>query len=210
MGFHFGLNGSHLRGGNHVTGAWTHLAWVFTGTQAQVWQNGAMVASGDIGNGTLAGSSSFWHSVFDSTVVGADCRIARLRFWDRALSGADISASMNAVVLPLGTADLLAEYRLDSGHSVEVASVAPMAQLLGNASTLRTVAGTVLDDAGGPAQRTVRVYSRLTGQLVGQTNSSSGGGYTAQFPLAPGEVNVVCLDDAAGTVYNDLVLRTTV
>ena len=71
------------------------------------------------------------------------------------------------------------------------------------------IAGTILDDAGDPVARVVRAYRRDTGALVGSTTSSAGdGSYTIDSTTAA-ECSVLCLDDAAGDDYNDLVLRVT-
>ena len=69
------------------------------------------------------------------------------------------------------------------------------------------VSGSVVDSASSPASRTVRAYRRDTGAFLKEGVSTSGS-YTLSLPYA-GEVNVICLDDVAGTVENDLILRTT-
>ena len=70
------------------------------------------------------------------------------------------------------------------------------------------VSGTILDTNGNPVARTVRVYRRDTGALLGETNSSpTTGAYSVSNAYA-GEVQVVMLDDAAGTIENDQILRT--
>lgn len=67
------------------------------------------------------------------------------------------------------------------------------------------VSGTVKSVGVGVA-RTVRAYRRDTGALVANTASDAGGNYSFYTPTLD-EVSVICLDDAAGTVENDLVLR---
>lgn len=53
------------------------------------------------------------------------------------------------------------------------------------------------------------MYRRDTGALLGTTTSNATTG-AYSFPTAfDGEVQVVCLDDAAGTTHNDLIARTT-
>lgn len=70
------------------------------------------------------------------------------------------------------------------------------------------VSGTIRDSAGAPAARTVRVYRRDNGALLKQTVSDpTTGDYTAALLQDGGECNVVFLDDAAGTTYNDLIAR---
>lgn len=69
------------------------------------------------------------------------------------------------------------------------------------------ISGVVRDDTGTPCARTVRVYDRATGVLLSSTTSDAGtGAYTLYTPSA-GEVQCVVLDDAGGTLYNDLVAR---
>ena len=67
----------------------------------------------------------------------------------------------------------------------------------------------ILDDAGAPAVRTVRIYNRMTGNYVTQTVSAADGTYSAEVADASVQHQVVCLDDAAGTVYNDKIHRST-
>lgn len=70
------------------------------------------------------------------------------------------------------------------------------------------VSGVVLDVDGDPAARTVRAYRRDTGALIGSAESDpTTGEYVIDCPTGD-EVNVICLDDTAGTVENDLILRT--
>jgi len=70
----------------------------------------------------------------------------------------------------------------------------------------KTISGNVYDDTNAGCVRTVRAYSRATGQLLGSTLSAAG---TGAFSIAvpAGEVQRVVLDDDGGTVYNDLMDR---
>jgi WD40 repeat protein len=69
-----------------------------------------------------------------------------------------------------------------------------------------SVGHTVLDDTASPAVRTVRVVDRATGRLLVTKTSDAGGDYAVKL-LTAAEKQVVFLDDAAGTLYNDLVHR---
>lgn len=69
-----------------------------------------------------------------------------------------------------------------------------------------TVSGTVTD-TGSPVARTVRAYRRDTGALLGETTSNAPTGSYTLTVSHGGEVQVVCLDDGAGTTYNDKILR---
>lgn len=71
-----------------------------------------------------------------------------------------------------------------------------------------SVSGTILDINSNGVARTVRVYRRDTGALLGETTSSvTTGAYTFSDAYT-GEVNVVMLDDVIGTTENDQILRT--
>lgn len=99
----------------------------------------------------------------------------------------------------------LDEVRITSGVARYTATFTPPASAHPNYTV--QVSGTVVDSAGSPASRTIRAYRRDTGVLLGETTSTSGS-YTLNLPYT-GEVNVICLDDVAGTTENDLILRTT-
>ena len=65
------------------------------------------------------------------------------------------------------------------------------------------ISGTVRSGAGVGIARVVRVYSRASGQLLGETTSASDGSYTC--PLYGGELEevfVLALDDDAAPDYN--------
>lgn len=69
------------------------------------------------------------------------------------------------------------------------------------------VTGIVRDSASAVAVRTVRAYRRDTGALVYSGASAAGTGvYTFNAPTLD-ELNVICMDDAAGTLENDLIAR---
>lgn len=69
------------------------------------------------------------------------------------------------------------------------------------------ISGAVKDDTATPAARTVRVYRRDTGALVGSAVSNgSTGAYSINCPTLD-ECSVVCLDDSAGETHNDLIAR---
>lgn len=73
----------------------------------------------------------------------------------------------------------------------------------------KTLSGTVRDSSNVLVARTVRAYRRDTGVFLGFSNSSAvDGTFSFTVPYA-GEVQVVCLDDTAGSTENDLVHRVT-
>lgn len=73
-----------------------------------------------------------------------------------------------------------------------------------------SVSGVVTDASDNPVARTVRVINRASGEMIAETVSDpTSGEYSVLAPLV-GEVQAVCLDDQAGTLENDLILRTIV
>ena len=69
-----------------------------------------------------------------------------------------------------------------------------------------SVSGVVYDDTGAVAIRTVRLYDRETGELLSTTTTAADGSYAFSLNSA-GEVQVIAMDDTAGTLYNDLIHR---
>lgn len=71
------------------------------------------------------------------------------------------------------------------------------------------ISGTVVDVNANGVSRLVRVHRRDTGEVLGQMYSDfSSGVYSITVAYAQ-EVYVVLLDDAAGTLENDQIIRTT-
>jgi hypothetical protein len=60
--------------------------------------------------------------------------------------------------------------------------------------------------SGTAAVRTVRAYRRDTGALVANTASDAAGNFSFYTPTLD-ELSVICLDDDAGTLENDKILR---
>lgn len=74
---------------------------------------------------------------------------------------------------------------------------------------MATVSGTVKDTNTTGVARLIRVYRRDTGAMLGETASSVIDGTWSFTDAHTGEVQVVMLDDALGTLENDQILRTT-
>jgi hypothetical protein len=72
-----------------------------------------------------------------------------------------------------------------------------------------TVSGAVTDINENGVPRTIRVYRRDTGALLGEVQTNASTGAYSLTDAYTGEVQVVMLDDAAGSVENDQILRTT-
>jgi len=77
------------------------------------------------------------------------------------------------------------------------------------APSSKVISGVITDTTGTPTARTVRFYRRDTGAFVGETVSDGSTGAYSINTGPIGECDVVCLDDSAGTTYNDLILRQT-
>lgn len=72
----------------------------------------------------------------------------------------------------------------------------------------KVVSGIVTDAANTPVAREVRAIDRASKVLLGTAISNAGtGAYAIAVPVAS-EVQMVFLDNAAGDVENDLILRT--
>lgn len=72
------------------------------------------------------------------------------------------------------------------------------------------IGGTVTDSNGNGISRKIRAYRRDDGSFLGETISNpSSGVWSIDVAYSSGEVQVVMLDDAAGAVENDQILRTT-
>lgn len=72
-----------------------------------------------------------------------------------------------------------------------------------------TISGYVRDAQGNGITRVIRAYRRDTGVLIAETASN---GITGAYSITTdhhGEHDVVMIDDVAGSVENDQILRTT-
>ena len=69
------------------------------------------------------------------------------------------------------------------------------------------ITGTVYDDQNNPVGgRIVRAYRRSDGAFIGEVVSTAGTG-AFSIPCPDTEVQRIALDDAGGTLYNDLIDR---
>ena len=72
----------------------------------------------------------------------------------------------------------------------------------------KVIQGIITDDTGSPCQRTLRVYRRDNGVLLGSTTSDPiTGVYELSTLGVEVECTVICLDDDAGSLYNDKIAR---
>lgn len=107
-----------------------------------------------------------------------------------------------------GPGDVFLNFGRGAAYSVPFFSIGTDGDPAPLSPTLRTVSGVVTDSAGLPAIRTVRIYARDSGAILGDVQSNAAGVYELQTAYSD-EVNVVFIDDAGGEVFNDLILRTT-
>lgn len=70
----------------------------------------------------------------------------------------------------------------------------------------KSVSGVIKDDTDAETDRTVRLYRRSDGHLIGETISDAGDG-TYALNAPDEEVQRLVLDDDAGTIHNDLIDR---
>lgn len=93
------------------------------------------------------------------------------------------------------------------GWSAEIETVAvQLLEVTAPPLLTKTVSGVIYDDANAVTARTVRVYARASGRLIGETTSDAGDG-TYELDCPDEEVQRIVLDDDAGSLYNDLIDR---
>lgn len=72
---------------------------------------------------------------------------------------------------------------------------------------MATISGFIKDINDDGVARTVRLYQRDTGAYLDSTTSNPATGAYSFTTAFTGEVQVVMLDDLAGSVENDQILR---
>lgn len=153
-----------------------------------VWTHLAFVRSGNnfrifvngVSNGTTGSNTYSWDWTSGYSQTGP--HIGR-NLWD----------STNGVLK-----GWIQDFRLTKGVARYWSNFTPPDQLM------RTISGTVKDDTNTLATRTIAYFPRISPSVCWST-TSTGGSFSAYAPDV--ECSVVCLDDAAGTTYNDLVSR---
>ena len=159
---------------------WTHVAVVL---------NGGTVTAYIDGSGTVL-TSSLGNTVLVNGAGGAS---------QRTIGG---QSGINR-----GYVGYIDDLRITKGVARYTSNFTPPGEAFPDAGY--EVSGSVQDLSSSPLQRVVRAYRRDNGAFLGETSSSpTTGAYT--IPVAyDSEINVVLLDDTAGTLENDQVLRTT-
>lgn len=133
----------------------------------------------------------------------------RVRFWDET-EAEPTDWDINESFTNFSSGYISFDYVFASFTVTEIEYVAVGTGADSAPSTGRfSVSGTVASDAGVPVARDVRLIDRSSGKLIAATQSSAvDGSYEVQVNHS-NEVQVVALDNTDGTVYNDLILRTT-
>lgn len=99
----------------------------------------------------------------------------------------------------------LDEVRVTIGNARHTSAFTPPSAPF--ADGMGQVSGITRDDTDTPAARIVRLYRRDTGALIGTTTSDGTTGMYSLYTPTLDEVQRIVLDDASGTLYNDLVER---
>lgn len=99
----------------------------------------------------------------------------------------------------------IGEFRSKNGQALYTGAFTPPTEPF--ADGVAQVSGVVRDSTAALVQRTVRAYRRDTGALVASALSDAATGVYSFYTPTLDEVSVICLDDAAGTLENDLIHR---
>lgn len=75
-------------------------------------------------------------------------------------------------------------------------------------ATWKTISGTVRDSTGTPVARALRAVRRSTGEVLAETTSDASTGAYSMLVPDSAEAQVILLDNDAGVLENDLILRT--
>jgi len=170
-----GGNSADSNASSVSTASWLHVVVVLDSGTATFYVDG--ISSGSGGSISITGQSGVTAYIGNNNgqTRTFDGKIACVRAYSSACSAAWIKADHYAL-----TDDLLS---------------------YGTEESATVFSGTV-EESDSPVARTVRVYDRSTGELLGETTSDSGDG---SWSIAVGDtspVYVVCLDDDSGTQYN--------
>lgn len=160
-----------------TTNTWKHIAFTRSGTTLRIFVDGALVQTA-----TQTGTP---------TDGGKPMLIGRY-----PAGGGAADAWFSGYIDDL---------RITKGVARYTAAFTPDARAFPDG--LGEVEGVVRDSAGALCSRTVRAYRRDTGALIGSVVSdATTGAYRIGTPTLD-EVNIVALDDAAGTFENDRIIR---
>lgn len=236
-GYSFTGGGTNLRAGTPPVGQWFHVAWVFTGSQATIYENGALLASGNVSS--IPVGCDWIHSEFNSGTADTpiDGKIARLRFWSKALTGNEVADAKDATYDD-SEPGLIVQYELDESPAEVFAKpdrAYQYALLLNhdpaNADDLvanrmsyvypapaydrpkqTEVSGIITDSNGQPCQRKVYAVTRPTDGTAPEVvahglSDPATGEYTLGLPTTDEVSRVVVSEDDDSPLLNDLIDR---
>lgn len=108
-----------------------------------------------------------------------------------------------------GTMHVVLPYSAGGATQVQSIALATAGSLLPTGPT-KALSGFVKDENDQPVARTVRVYDRTYGDLIGETTSNASTGAFSVGVEASGGYDIIVLDDAGGFVENDYLVRVQV
>jgi hypothetical protein len=181
------INGGYQRSASTVDNGWQFICYGVDADSSQMWTDGTLQDSG--GGGSL-GYSATTTKIGSNTPLGSRyfCgKIAEVRFysiiplesWQNAEYSARIDDFLTFGEEELSGQEVILIYYF-SGHVYE-------------------------ENDSNPVSRTIRLYNRDTGLLLGSTTSSGDGYYYIETTYS-GSHYILALDDDEGTQYNLAVL----
>lgn len=235
-GYSFAANGVTLRKGTPPIGQWVHVAWIYTGAKFEVFQNGLSV--GNVSVSSIPVKSSYLHSKFNISDEPAIWgRVARLRFWDRALVAAEVAAAKDGLY-DAREPGLIVQYEFNDGPETAFAKPdrpAPYALMLNHdpasavdlvanrmahiysapawdRSPVAEIAGTIYGADGLPCRRKVYAVSRPADGsppeiLAHGLSDPVTGEYRLSLPTTDEVSRVVVSEDDDSPLLNDLIDR---
>jgi hypothetical protein len=155
---------------------WYHVALVRSGANAILYIDGV-----NVGSLSTLSTGSIYYSTREPVQIGVDYSSS---------GSASTREYFNGHIQDL---------RITKGVARYTADFTPPTKLIGN------ISGTITDDAGSPAVRSIIAFPRVYPQRIATTTSAADGTYSlTNLPVT--EHTAICLDDDAGNTYNALVL----
>lgn len=185
-----------------------HASGAYPGANAQSW--GYYSYNGNKFFNNLGSGAAYGATFAVGAVIGValDMDAGTLTFYKNGVSqGVAYTGLSGDVYAMVGGASNGATSTCVANFGASAFAQSPPAGHLPGFGPAFEISGTVTDVNGDPAQRTLRAYRRDTGALVGEAVSDSGTGAWSMIVPSTAECTVVCLDDSAGSLENDLVHR---
>lgn len=235
-GYSFAADGKTLRVGTPPVGQWVHVAWVYTGSRFEIFVSGTSLGTVSISH--IPVKTGYLHSRFNNTEQAAIWgKVARLRFWDRALTAAEVLVAGNSIY-DASEPGLIVQYEFDEGPGTPFAKPdrpAPYALMLNydpanaanlvanrmrhiyaapawDRSSVSEIAGIVYDARGLPCRRKVYAVSRPIDDsppevLAYGWSDPVTGEYKLQLPTTEEVSRIVVSEDDESPLLNDLIDR---